>query len=199
MTPRGVRSPSSRAARPAAHAARRTTRCSCAMAGSCTPIRGRSGSRTAASTRYLPRVEPGSPTRRCRGYPNGLALAPDGLTIAVVESEPPVVATLELRSDGSLGGRRVLAVLPGGVPDGAAYDERSNLLVSFWVPDAIVAIAPGWQRRDRARRSPPPVPDLTDQPCIRVRVGRSDLRELRTASSSRASGTSGAVARSHVR
>jgi gluconolactonase len=91
-------------------------------------------------------VSPGGGTRiadsTCCGYPNGLALAPDGRTIAVVESEPPLVSTLELLPDGSLDGRRVLALLPGTVPDGAAYDEHSNLLVSFWVPDRIVAIAP---------------------------------------------------------
>jgi gluconolactonase len=79
----------------------------------------------------------------CSAYPNGLALAPDGRTIAVVESEPPMISTLEVRPDGSLGARAVLAQLPGTVPDGAAYDERSHLLVSFWVPDSIIEISPG--------------------------------------------------------
>jgi sugar lactone lactonase YvrE len=78
----------------------------------------------------------------CDGFPNGLALAPNGRTIAVVESEPPLISTLDVLADGTLGRRRVLAELPGRVPDGAAYDCRGNLLVSFWVPDEVVLVTP---------------------------------------------------------
>jgi sugar lactone lactonase YvrE len=76
----------------------------------------------------------------CRSFPNGLALSADGRTLAIVESTLPGVSTLTVRSDGTAGSRTPVLMTPGMVPDGIAYDSRWGLLVSFWVPDAIIHV-----------------------------------------------------------
>jgi sugar lactone lactonase YvrE len=70
-------------------------------------------------------------------FPNGLAAIDDGRTLVVVESSLPGVSALTVGHDGALGDRRVLARMPGTVPDGIAVDETGRLLVSCWSPDAI--------------------------------------------------------------
>lgn len=79
----------------------------------------------------------------CSRFPNGLAVSPDGRSLAVVESTLPGVAELTIAPDGSLGERRELAELPGAVPDGLAYDERGRLLISCYAPDAILVLEAG--------------------------------------------------------
>lgn len=76
----------------------------------------------------------------CRGFANGLALSSDGRTLAVAESTLPGVTLLTVGEDGSLGDRRVLAELPGTVPDGLAYDAGGRLLVACYAPDAILRV-----------------------------------------------------------
>lgn len=79
--------------------------------------------------------------RSANGYTNGLALSPDGTTLAIVESTLPGVTAVTVGSAGSLGERRVLVELPGTVPDGVAYDAGGRLYVSCWMPDAIYRVA----------------------------------------------------------
>jgi sugar lactone lactonase YvrE len=76
----------------------------------------------------------------CAAYPNGLCVSPDGSEIAVVESTLPGVSVLSLGADGSLSDRRMLAELPGTVPDGLLYDNEGRLLISFWSPDAVLRL-----------------------------------------------------------
>jgi gluconolactonase len=100
-----------------------------------------------ASDGCLFAVQPGGETTlvdttACR-FPNGLAVAPDGRALAVVESTLPGVSLLELEADGSLGERRVLIELPGTIPDGVAYDDAGRLLVSCWAPDAVFLVGAG--------------------------------------------------------
>ena len=66
----------------------------------------------------------------CR-FPNGLAVSPDGKTLAVVETQGlPGVAALAI--DGTtLSGYRVLVELPDTVPDGVAFDVDGGLLISM--------------------------------------------------------------------
>jgi gluconolactonase len=72
-------------------------------------------------------------------YPNGIAVSPDGRSVAVVESSLPGVSLLSLEQ-GVLSGRRVLAELPGTVPDGVAWDAEGRLLVACWSPDAVFLV-----------------------------------------------------------
>lgn len=78
----------------------------------------------------------------CAAYPNGLVVSPDGTEVAVVESTLPGVSVLSLGADGELSDRRVLAELPGTVPDGLLYDDEGRLLIAFWAPDAILRVEP---------------------------------------------------------
>jgi gluconolactonase len=77
----------------------------------------------------------------CR-FPNGIAVSPDGNTLAVVESTLPGVSTLSIDGE-TLHDYRVLLELPGTVPDGVAFDADGGLLVSCWAPDAILILRPG--------------------------------------------------------
>lgn len=77
-----------------------------------------------------------------RRFPNGLALAADGVTVAVAESTLPGVSLLTAAPYGELGARRVLAELPGTVPDGVAFDERGRVLVACYEPNAIFLVDP---------------------------------------------------------
>jgi gluconolactonase len=76
----------------------------------------------------------------CR-FPNGLAVSPDGRTLAVVESRLPGVAVLSIEGT-TLGGYRVLIELPDTVPDGVAFDADGGLLISCWAPDAVLVLRP---------------------------------------------------------
>jgi sugar lactone lactonase YvrE len=73
----------------------------------------------------------------CAEFPNGLAVAPDGKTLAVVESTLPGVSRLSIGPSGSLSDRQLLVEMPGAIPDGVAYDRHGQLLISCWTPDAI--------------------------------------------------------------
>jgi gluconolactonase len=77
----------------------------------------------------------------CR-FPNGLAVSPDGRSLAVVESTLPGVCELAVGADGSLSGGRVLVEMPETAPDGVAYDARGCLLISCWAPDAVFILDP---------------------------------------------------------
>jgi gluconolactonase len=74
------------------------------------------------------------------GFPNGLAVSPDGRWLAVVESTLPGVTALAIEPDGSLGERRVLVEMPGTVPDGVAWDAEGRLLIACWAPDAVFVL-----------------------------------------------------------
>jgi gluconolactonase len=78
-----------------------------------------------------------------RHFPNGLAVAPDGRTIYVVESALPGVSELVLERGPRLTNRRVVTELRGTVPEGIAIDAEGRLLVSCWTPDAIYIVEEG--------------------------------------------------------
>jgi sugar lactone lactonase YvrE len=86
-------------------------------------------------------VDPGGATavwsRESRDFPNGLAVAPDGACVYVLESTPGRLVSIELLDDGSAGPRHVLAELPGIVPDGVAMAADGSLLIACYRPDAI--------------------------------------------------------------
>jgi gluconolactonase len=65
-----------------------------------------------------------------KGRPNGIALAPDGRTLYVSNSDERNVRAYDLDKNGAAGNERVL--IPGieGVPDGICIDEKGNLYVA---------------------------------------------------------------------
>jgi gluconolactonase len=70
-------------------------------------------------------------------FPNGCAIAPDGARLLVLESTPGVLVEYPIDPDGSAGSRRVVAELPGAVPDGVAAATDGSLVISCYRPDII--------------------------------------------------------------
>lgn len=76
-----------------------------------------------------------------RAFPNGLALAPDGDGLAVVETTARRITWVPILPGGEAGTPRVLAQVPDTVPDGIAYDVEGNLYVGCYRPDAIYRVS----------------------------------------------------------
>lgn len=93
---------------------------------------------------FVWRIRPGGQCevwdRQARGFTNGLCLAPADDALIVVESSPPCVARIPIRSDGSAGEREVLVELPRTVPDGVAYDCEGRLYISVYTPSVIYRV-----------------------------------------------------------
>jgi sugar lactone lactonase YvrE len=71
-------------------------------------------------------------------FPNGLAVAPDGSRLYVVESTPDAaIVEIPIAPDGSAGTRRVLCQLGLAVPDGVAVASDGSLIVACYRPDLI--------------------------------------------------------------
>lgn len=68
---------------------------------------------------------------------NGLALAPDGSAIFLVESKRPGVGRITVRADGSAGEKTSFIELPGEEPDGLAFDQAGRLYIAVWHPSRI--------------------------------------------------------------
>ncbi len=78
-----------------------------------------------------------------RAFPNGLALGPGGDGLAVVETTLRRITWVPILPGGGAGTPRVLAQLPGAVPDGIAYDAEGTLYVGCYRPDAIYRVTGG--------------------------------------------------------
>jgi gluconolactonase len=70
-------------------------------------------------------------------FPNGLAVTPDGSQLWVLESTPGRLVAFDIEADGGAGERRVLAELPGCVPDGIAFAADGSILIACYRPDAV--------------------------------------------------------------
>ena len=75
-------------------------------------------------------------------FANGLALDAGQKYLYVVCSWLPGVERIAIKPDGSAGERSVYCTLPATVPDGIAFDNAGNLLVSCYTPNRIFKIAP---------------------------------------------------------
>lgn len=75
-------------------------------------------------------------------FTNGLALNATQTYLYLVSSWLPGVERIAINSDGSAGDRSVYCTLPETVPDGIAFDNKGNLLVSCYTPNKIFKIAP---------------------------------------------------------
>jgi gluconolactonase len=75
-------------------------------------------------------------------FANGLALAPDGDALYVVESFLPGICRVAIAPDGSAGAREVVAELPGTVPDGIAFGPDGLLYVGCYEPSRVLRLDP---------------------------------------------------------
>jgi sugar lactone lactonase YvrE len=68
---------------------------------------------------------------------NGMALAPDGHGIYLVESHLPGVSFIPIRDDGSAGKKQIVLSLPHDEPDGLAFNSQGELFISSYHPSRI--------------------------------------------------------------
>lgn len=81
--------------------------------------------------------------RQANGFTNGMCLSVDGRFLYVVESCPPLISRIAIRSDGSAGERNVVVQLPRQVPDGIAFDINGDLYISLYNPNIIYRLTAG--------------------------------------------------------
>jgi gluconolactonase len=90
---------------------------------------------------FIWRIKPGGEAeiwdRQANGFTNGMCLGPDGQSLYVVESTPPLISRIPINADGSPGQRVVVVELPRTVPDGVAFDAAGNLYISLYNPNII--------------------------------------------------------------
>lgn len=70
-------------------------------------------------------------------FTNGLALAPDGSALYIAESTLPGITRIPILPDGSAGDAEIVALMPGTVPDGLAFDVTGRLYIGCYRPDRI--------------------------------------------------------------
>jgi gluconolactonase len=81
-------------------------------------------------------------THETTNFPNGLAVAPDGSRLYVLESNPSALVEVPIGGDGSAGPRRELCEMGLAVPDGVALAGDGSLFIACYRPDAIYRWSP---------------------------------------------------------
>ncbi|TIT03562.1 SMP-30/gluconolactonase/LRE family protein [Mesorhizobium sp.] len=75
--------------------------------------------------------------RETMAFANGMAMAPDGNGLYVVESNAPCVSYVPIRADGAAGARQVVVEDVDNVPDGVAFAPDGSLFISCYEPSRI--------------------------------------------------------------
>jgi gluconolactonase len=98
--------------------------------------------------------------------PNGIGLSPDGKVLYIAETPTARVYACPLSGPGEVGGRYVLATVPGAPPmnlallDSLCVDGEGNVLVATLVHGGITSISP-----DGAKVAHTPCPDMLTTNC----------------------------------
>jgi sugar lactone lactonase YvrE len=103
------------------------------------------------------------------GFPNGMAVTPDGRTLICAESYAGQLTAFDIAADGSLENRRVWAAIEGSAPDGIALDAEG----AVWFADVpnrrCVRVAQGGEVLDTRP---------ADRGCFSCALGGPDGRTL---------------------
>lgn len=75
-------------------------------------------------------------------FPNGIAFSADCKSLFVCESALNRILTFKVNDDGSLTDKKVFFELPGGDPDGIAFDTEGNLYAAHFGGAAIYVFSP---------------------------------------------------------
>ncbi|NWF89833.1 MAG: SMP-30/gluconolactonase/LRE family protein [Ignavibacteriaceae bacterium] len=75
-------------------------------------------------------------------FPNGIAFSKGGDKIFVCESAQNRILTFDVDSSGSFSNKTVFAELPGGDPDGLAFDINENLYIAHFGGGAVYILSP---------------------------------------------------------
>ncbi len=73
-------------------------------------------------------------------FPNGIAFSADGKWLYVCESAMERILRFPVRRDGSLGEAAVFVDLPGGDPDGIAFNRKGDLYVAHFGAGSLCVI-----------------------------------------------------------
>ncbi len=125
-------------------------------------------------TTTLVRVDPDGSARVAADglfFPNGIAITPDGRTMAVAESWGRRLAAFDIDGDGNLSNRRVWA--DGGytwVPDGICMDAEGALWIADPVNKEVLRIRDGGEIAERRSTG--------DRGAYAVALGGADRRTL---------------------
>ena len=76
------------------------------------------------------------------GFPNGIVFSKDYKTVFVCESAKNRVLKYSIAKDGTLTNQTTFVELPGGDPDGIAFDKNGNLFVAHFGGGAIYVVEP---------------------------------------------------------
>ncbi|MER9326668.1 SMP-30/gluconolactonase/LRE family protein [Mesorhizobium sp. M0488] len=88
--------------------------------------------------RYDLRTGEGSPwSREAMSFANGMAMAPDGNGLYVVESDAACISYIPILGDGAAGSRQVVVEGVRNVPDGVAFAPDGSLFISCYEPSRI--------------------------------------------------------------
>ncbi len=82
-------------------------------------------------------------------FPNGIAFSPDAKKLFVSESALNQIVFFEVTEEGSLVNKTVFAELPGGDPDGLAFDIEGNLYAAHFGGGAVYIFSPDGQIKER--------------------------------------------------
>jgi sugar lactone lactonase YvrE len=75
--------------------------------------------------------------REVMSFANGMAMAPDGNGLYVVESNTPCISYVPILADGVAGARRIVVEGVHNVPDGLAFAPDGSLFISCYEPSRI--------------------------------------------------------------
>jgi gluconolactonase len=79
-----------------------------------------------------------------RTLPNGVCVGPGGEQLYVAMSlNPSRVSRVEIRDDGSAGRVEDVAIMPGTLADGLAFDENGDLYVATYRPESVWVVPRG--------------------------------------------------------
>jgi len=75
-------------------------------------------------------------------YPNGIAFLKQKMEVYICESAKNRVLKFDITKDGKLINKKVFITIPGGSPDGIAFDKNGNLFVAHFGGGAIYVVSP---------------------------------------------------------
>ena len=76
-------------------------------------------------------------------FPNGMAIASDRQTLIVAQTFGHELTAFDIGEDGSLGGRRTFAALPGVYPDGICLDAEGEVWVTCPTAEETIRVREG--------------------------------------------------------
>ncbi len=82
-------------------------------------------------------------------FPNGIAFSQDGKMLFVCESALNRILVFTLNENGSIKSKNIFAELPGGDPDGLAFDMEENLYVAHFGGGIIYILAPNGKIKEK--------------------------------------------------